>query len=224
MKLTFDDKYEKIIFYTLIIFGVFVFGVNFIRSFTSHDFNQYMLLTLEMFLGIGTLFVPFLFTMLTQLVFPKTIRLYYWFFILISVFLGTGLRLIVYISFWDKILHLFSPILLVALGYSLTNFFLKDVSLKKINPWLFLFIGFSFAGICGVFWEFWEFIWDGLIDLNLQRYMTESGIPYVGRAALMDTMEDLLTNTAGSLILTTYSFTQRHKPNYFKSYAFYKRK
>lgn len=222
MKIEFEDKQEKMIFSLLVGFGLITLLVNIIKIFTVQPASQYILLTLEMLLGIAVLFVPFLFTKLTGLVFPKMVRLYYWFFLWISVFLGTGFRLIIVIPFWDKILHTVSPILLVAVGYAFIGYYLRDIDYAKISPWLFIIMGFAFAGLCGVFWEFWEFLCDSLGDMNLQRYMSESGVPYVGQAALMDTMGDLLTNTLGALVLTLYSFTQRHKPEYFKSYAFRK--
>lgn len=222
MKLTFEDKQEKVAFYGLLAFGILTLIVNIVKIFVVEPVKQYQILTIEMIAGIAVIFLPFVFTKLTGLVFPKMVRLYYWFFLWISVFLGTGLRLIVVIPFWDKILHAVSPILLVAVGYAIIGYCLRDTDFSKISPWLFIVMGFAFAGLCGVFWEFWEFTCDTVANMNLQRYMTESGVPYVGREALMDTMGDLLTNTLGALILTVYSFTQRKKPEYFKSYAFRK--
>jgi hypothetical protein len=222
LKLTFEDKQEKTIFYALVVFGVFTLLVNVVKLFILQPVKQYQILTIEMLAGIAIIFLPFVFTQLTGLIFPKMVRLYYWFFLWISVFLGTGLRLIIVIPFWDKILHAVSPILLVAIGYAIIGYCLRDADFTRISPWLFIVMGFAFAGVCGVFWEFWEFICDSVANLNLQRYMTEAGVAYVGRAALMDTMGDLFTNTVGALILTVYSFTQRKKPNYFKNYAFRK--
>ena len=111
---------------------------------------------------------------------------------------------------------------MVAVGYAIIGYCLRDADFTKVSPWLFIIMGFAFAGLAGVFWEFWEFLCDSLGNMNLQRYMTEAGKPYIGRAALMDTMGDLFTNTIGALILTVYSFTQRHKADYFKAYAFRK--
>lgn len=222
MKLEFEDKQEKSAFYLLLVFGFIALLVNSVKIFIVQPTEQYVLLTVEMIVGIAVIFLPFVFTKFTGLIFPKMVRLYYWFFIWIAVFLGTGLRLIIIVPFWDKILHTVSPILLVATGYAIIGYCLRDTDFSKISPWLFIIMGFAFAGLCGVFWEFWEFLCDSIGNLNLQRYMTETGQPYIGREALMDTMWDLLTNTAGALLLTVYSFTQRHNPNYFKSYAFRK--
>jgi hypothetical protein len=222
MAIEFEDRQEKRAFYFLLIFGIITLLVNIVKIFVAQPTEQYVLLAAEMVAGIAVIFVPFIFTRFTGLIFPKMVRLYYWFFIWIAVFLGTGLRLIIVIPFWDKILHAVSPILLVAVGYAIIGYCLKETDFSKISPWLFIIMGFAFAGLCGVFWEFWEFICDSIGNMNLQRYMTEAGQPYVGRAALMDTMGDLLTNTIGALILTIYSFFKRHDADYFKAYAFRK--
>ncbi|OJG19790.1 hypothetical protein RU97_GL000023 [Enterococcus canis] len=216
----FHDKMEKRFFQFLVVFGIGTLLVNIVRIFTSEPSSQYQLLTLEMVAGILIIFLPMLFTKVTGLVFPKMVRLYYWFFLWISVFLGTGLRMILIVPFWDKILHAVSPMLLVAVGYALIGFYLKKIDQTQVSPWLYIIFGFAFAGVCGVFWEFWEFTCDQFFNMNLQRYMTEAGQPYIGRAALMDTMGDLLTNTLGALILTVYSFIKRKDPNYFPQYAF----
>lgn len=219
----FEDTRERQIFFFLIGFGCLTLLVNVVKIFTLAPRAQYVLLTGEMILGIGLLFVPFLFTKFTGLIFPRIIRLYYWFFLWIAVFLGTGLRLILLIPFWDKILHFVSPILLVAVGYALIGYYLREVPLDLVKASLFLVMGFAFAGLCGVFWEFWEFLCDSIGNMNLQRYMTESGQAYVGRAALMDTMGDLLINTLGALALTVYSFTRRKEMTYFQGFAFQKK-
>jgi uncharacterized integral membrane protein len=123
------------------------------------------------------------------------------------------------ISFWDKILHTVSPMVLTALGYGLIGYFMKDADISKTSPWLFLLFGFAFAGLCGVFWEFWEFLCDTVADMNLQRYATSAGKLLVGREALMDTMGDLLTNTIGAVLMGIYAHVQsRGDAAHFEEY------
>jgi hypothetical protein len=127
--------------------------------------------------------------------------------------------------FWDKILHAVSPMVLTALGYGLIGYLLKDADLEKTSPWLFLLFGFAFAGLCGVFWEFWEFLCDQFLGMNLQRFASSSGKLFVGRAALMDTMGDLLTNTIGAFVMGLFAWSQsRKKSAYFESYRLKKGK
>ncbi|MCT3474516.1 hypothetical protein, partial [Lactobacillus delbrueckii] len=51
--------------------------------------------------------------------------------------------------------------------------------------------GVAFAVFCGVLWECYEFTCDGLFAMNLQRYLS-AGRALAGRAALLDTMGDLI--------------------------------
>ena len=81
----------------------------------------------------------------------------------------------------------------------------------KTSPWLFLLFGFAFAGLCGVFWEFWEFLCDQFLGMNLQRFAASDGTLFVGRAALMDTMGDLLTNTIGAALMGLFAWSQSKK-------------
>ena len=129
------------------------------------------------------------------------------------------MHLISIISFWDKILHAVSPMVLTALGYGLIGLLLKDAPIAKTSPWLFLLFGFAFAGLCGVFWEFWEFLCDQFLGMNLQRFAASDGTLFVGRAALMDTMGDLFTNTIGALVMGIFAWTQgRNNRDYFENY------
>lgn len=54
------------------------------------------------------------------------------------------------------------------------------------------------------FWEFWEWSWDMLLDMNLQRYKSGNTV-FVGRRVLQDTMGDLLINVIGSFLLSFFS-------------------
>lgn len=202
------------------IFGILVFGYSFWEMFQgTYEQSQALLFMFQALLGIALIYAPELIEKLIKIRFPKTTIYFYWFFLLISVFLGTVLHLIEIVSFWDKILHTVSPMVLTAVGYGITCMVLKDTAPKEVSIWLFLLMGFSFAGICGVFWEFWEFLCDSVANMNLQRYATLDGTPFVGRAALMDTMGDLFTNTLGAFLMGVFAFVQsKGKANYFENY------
>jgi hypothetical protein len=206
------------------IFGILVFGFSLWEFFQGvYDKQQGLIFLVQAILGIILIYVPELSRKLLRIQLPNATVYFYWFFLLISVFMGTILHLIEIVSFWDKVLHTVSPMVLTAVGYGLICMFLKDVPVNRVSPWLFLLLGFAFAGLCGVFWEFWEFICDSVGGMNLQRYATLDGVPFIGRAALMDTMGDLLTNTIGAAIMGVIAYFQgRGKPDYFDSYRIQK--
>jgi hypothetical protein len=219
-------KETKKVQFALLLFGIFVVGYNIFEFVTGkYSTTQGVTFIIESLLGIVLIFLPQIIWRVFRIEIPSAIILFYWFFLFISVFLGTGLHLISLISFWDKILHAVSPMVLTALGYGLIGYLLKDADLEKTSPWLFLLFGFAFAGLCGVFWEFWEFLCDQFLGMNLQRFASSSGKLFVGRAALMDTMGDLLTNTIGAFVMGLFAWSQsRKKSAYFESYRLKKGK
>ncbi|WP_369886378.1 hypothetical protein [Enterococcus ratti] len=204
----------------LLFFGALVVCYNLYEFFLKkYSMTQGITFIIESSAGILLIFLPQIVKKLTKLCIPDAIVLFYWFFLFISVFLGTGMHLISIVSFWDKILHAVSPMVLTALGYGLIGLLLKEAPISKTSPWLFLLFGFAFAGVCGVFWEFWEFLCDQFLGMNLQRFASSNGTVFVGRAALMDTMGDLLTNTIGALLMGIFTWLQgKNNPNYFENY------
>lgn len=214
------SKTVKKVQIALVVFGLFVVCYNIFEFITNkYSTTQGITFIIESLAGIVLIFLPQIMKKLFHLHIPDAIVLFYWFFLFISVFLGTGMHLISIISFWDKILHAVSPMVLTALGYGLIGLLLKKAPIAKTSPWLFLLFGFAFAGLCGVFWEFWEFLCDQFLGMNLQRFAASDGTLFVGRAALMDTMGDLLTNTIGALLIGIFAWVQgKNDPAYFESY------
>lgn len=214
------NKTMKKIQLALVAFGVFVVCYNLYEFITKkYSTTQGVTFIIESLAGILLIFLPQIVRKIAKLYVPDAIVLFYWFFLFISVFLGTGMHLISIISFWDKILHAVSPMVLTALGYGLIGLLLKDAPIAKTSPWLFLLFGFAFAGLCGVFWEFWEFLCDQFLGMNLQRFAASDGTLFVGRAALMDTMGDLFTNMIGALVMGIFAWTQgRNNRDYFENY------
>lgn len=210
--------------YALFAFGIFCVVFN-IWEFISAKYStkQGIIFIVESIMGILLIFLPVFLEKILKIKVSDSIIYFYWFFLFISVFLGTALHMISIIYFWDKILHLVSPMLLTAVGYGIIGFFLRNTDKKMISPWFFLLFGFAFAGLCGVLWEFWEFLCDSIGNMNLQRYNMSNGNPFIGREALMDTMGDLFTNTVGALLMLVFSYIKSKKnPNYFDNYIFRK--
>ena len=54
----------------------------------------------------------------------------------------------------------------------------------------------------------------------IQRYNMSNGQPFIGRAALMDTMGDLFTNTLGAFVMGVYTYIRsKGNPEYLENYA-----
>ncbi|MCI5775710.1 MAG: hypothetical protein MR008_04540 [Aerococcus sp.] len=186
--------------------------------------SQQITIIVETLAGMALIFVPQLADRLLHIKISPTITWGYLLFLLISVFIGTGWDMYNRVSFWDKILHAVSPAILTMVGYALLTHLLSRVPNSGSLVGTYLIFGFAFAGICGIGWEFWEFSWDHLLNMNLQRYMGLGGEALVGRAALMDTMSDFFWNTTGAVIMLIYSAIRSHMTaNYFDRYYIVKR-
>ena len=58
----------------------------------------------------------------------------------------------------------------------------------------------------GAIWEIYEFTIDGLMQLNMQKYALENGVALVGRAALIDTMSDLIVDAVGAFVIAVIGY------------------
>ena len=111
----------------------------------KYSTKQGVTFVIECLLGIGLIFLPDLVNKFLKLLChrPSFILLV---FLFISVFLGTSLHMISIISFWDKILHFVSPMLLTAVGYGIAGFLLKKTKYADVSPWLFYYLGLHLQG------------------------------------------------------------------------------
>lgn len=117
-------------------------------------------------------------------------------------------------SWWDVILHGMSGIMLGILGYAIYNTLGTNDSSSPI--WVSIWI-MCFALAAGAMWEIWEYATDAIFGLNSQEFLTSSGTfdcttPLQGRAALKDTMEDLILDFIGAAIIAVTAFFNVKKP------------
>ena len=70
----------------------------------------------------------------------------------------------------------------------------------NLSPFFVAFFAFCFALAAGAVWEIIEFTIDGVLGFNMQKFALQDGTRLVGRAALSDTMKDIIVDTCGALI------------------------
>lgn len=171
--------------------------------------------------GVGLLLglAPIVIERLGHFRFPIILLVLFEAFIIGSVLLGTGLQCYG-IPYWDKFLHLFSAAMLAGLGLAIFAALTPQAQLRQTKPLLLALFALAFGTLLGVCWEFYEFTGDGLLGLNMQRYMQGHTL-LAGRAALMDTMGDLLADVLGSaaLAVTAY-FGLRRDPAWLTTFEF----
>lgn len=168
---------------------------------------DYMLSLLQCLLGLGVMFVPSFIGKRFSVTIPNYMYVLYYIFLYCAVYLGEVRSFYFLIPHWDVYLHTFSGAMLGALGFSLASMMNEEKRIPlRLSPGFLALFAFCFALACGVVWEIYEYTVDTLLKLNMQKYMTESGAILSGRAALQDTMEDMIVDAAGALVMSIVGY------------------
>lgn len=169
--------------------------------------TDYILMLSQCILGVIALFIPNIITKKTRIIIPSYMYLVYILFLYGAVFLGEVRNYFYKVPHWDTILHTCSGAMLGALGFSFVNILNRQEKIHvALSPIFVALFAFGFAITLGVLWEIYEFAFDGLLGLNMQKFALENGTQLVGRAALADTMEDLIVDSLGAFIMSVIGY------------------
>lgn len=168
---------------------------------------DYVLMLSQCILGIIGFFLPNIISKKTKIVIPSNMYIAYILFLYGAVFLGEVRNYYYKVPHWDIILHTFSGVMFGALGFSFVNILNKYEKVHvKLSPLFVSLFAFTFAVALGVIWEIYEFTFDGLLGLNMQKFALENGTQLVGRTALADTMEDLIVDCIGAFTMSVIGY------------------
>ncbi len=169
--------------------------------------SDYTLMLIQCLLGIVVMMLPSVLQRRWALPIPNFIFILYYIFLYCAIFLGEVLSFYYRIPHWDTILHMFSGAMLGALGLILVSIFNEsDYAYVRLSPFFVSLFAFCFALAAGAIWEIYEFAIDGVMQLNMQKYLTEEGAVLCGRAALVDTMDDLISDTIAALAVSVVGY------------------
>jgi len=114
---------------------------------------------------------------------------------------------------FDSILHGLSGSMIAILGFSIIRLLNNSEKVDlKLNPLFVSIFVVCFTITVGVAWEFFEFLSDAITGSNMQRYShSVTREPFLGRAALFDTMKDLLLDAGGAIIMAIISYVDLKK-------------
>ncbi|WP_163655653.1 hypothetical protein [Listeria sp. PSOL-1] len=169
--------------------------------------GDYIFLLVEIILGIVILALPSILARRFKFQIPGLVYILFVIFLYGAIYLGTIQKFYAIVPYWDKILHTFSGAMLGAGGFSFVSILNADENVvMKMKPGFIAVFSFCFAVTLGAFWEVYEYTFDGLLGLNMQRFMTSSGTPLVGRAALADTMGDIIVDIVGALAIAIIGY------------------
>lgn len=204
----------RILFASLVVSSIFI-AVRLVfapgAGEVSAEFNKqrsdYSLMLLQCCLGIVVMMLPSFINHRWSVPIPNFIYIMYYAFLYCAVFLGEVFSFYYRVPHWDTILHVFSGAMLSALGLILVNL-LNDHMPESVHlsPFFIALFAFCFSVALGAIWEIYEYTVDGIMELNMQKYMTEAGVARIGRDALVDTMKDLICDAAAALVVSILGF------------------
>jgi uncharacterized membrane protein YjdF len=114
---------------------------------------------------------------------------------------------------WDDFLHSMSSFLTACVGFSLlVSLAERSRGAVKLPPAYCAVFAFLLSLGFGAVWELYEFSFDGLLGLNMQKTILGNGEMLAGHAAVVDTMKDVFVDCIGGLSasLLCYFFA-KHK-------------
>lgn len=169
--------------------------------------TEYILMLTQCILGVIGFFLPNIISKKTKIVIPSNMYIVYVLFLYGAVFLGEVRNYYYRVPHWDTILHTCSGAMLGALGFSFVNILNKHEKVHvELSPLFVALFAFGFAISLGVMWEIYEFTFDGVLGLNMQKFALEDGTQLIGRAAVTDTMEDLIVDSVGAFTMATIGY------------------
>ncbi len=167
--------------------------------------SDYVLMLVQCALGLVVMFLPSMLERRFRITVPNDMCVMYFVFLYCAIYLGEVRSFYYLIPYWDTMLHAMSAMMLGALGFSLVSI-LNDAPVTHVDlsPRFVALFAFCFALTVGVLWEIYEFTFDGLLQMNMQKFRLEDGTELIGHAALTDTMKDLITDALGALLISVW--------------------
>lgn len=150
------------------------------------------------FTGILTLFLtflPYIIARKNHIVLPSGFFIIILLFIFAANYLGELKSYYLKFWWWDLMLHTLSGVILGFTGFLLVYILNKEEKVNVfLSPIFMSAFAFCFAVSIGALWEIFEFSMDSIFGLNMQK------------SGLVDTMWDLIVDSAGAVVASTYGF------------------
>ncbi|HRU29754.1 MAG TPA: hypothetical protein P5082_12350 [Treponema sp.] len=212
------EKKRLIKILTLIVFGSLVvssiyviirmvmvaFGIPLPGDRTEND---YILMLLQCMLGIFMMLLPDLISKGVNIQVPNFMHIAYIIFLYCAIYLGEVRNFYNEVPNWDTVMHTFSGGMLGALGFSVVVILNRAERVPvNLSPVFVALFAFCFALTLGVFWEYYEYFFDGIFHINMQKYALPDGTPLTGHDALTDTMKDLFVDALGAFVTSAVGY------------------
>lgn len=173
----------------------------------GHIKSDYVLMLTQCILGVVVLLLPGAIEKKINIQIPSNMMVLFTLFIYASTFLGEVRSFYYRVPHFDTLLHVFSGGMIAALGFSLILFLNNSEKIPvNLSPLFVACFTFCFSLAVGGAWEIYEFLADGILNTNMQKFALEDGTNLVGRLAVVDTMKDLIVDALGALVISTLGY------------------
>ena len=208
-------KFSKILYFAVLISFILpviylVIKIILISNGVSSDvrpISDYSLMLLECLLGIIVIHIPSILEKKFSFEIPYALNIMYLVFLYCAITLGEVRDFYYRVPHWDTILHTLSGVMLGFFGFMVIDILNRDKNTSvNLSPIFVSLFAFCFAVSIGLVWEIYEYSFDGILGLNMQKFRLEDGTELIGRAALSDTMDDIIVDALGALSASVYGF------------------
>ena len=172
-----------------------------------HSDADYALMLTQCVLGLLVINIPLLLAKQFRFKLPVFLYTMYIIFLYCAIFLGEVRSFFYIIPGWDNILHGFSSLMLGFFGFMVITILNRDEHVMlHLSPMFSCVFAFCFALTIGCIWEIYEYTFDGILGLNMQKFMLANGTLLVGHSALTDTMKDIIIDALGALTASVFGY------------------
>ncbi len=169
--------------------------------------SDYTLMMFQSAMGILSMLLPTFIARRLKVDIPNFMEIMFILFLYAAIYLGEVRSFFYLIPFWDTILHSFSAFMTAALGFFVSDLLNSNKRVRmRLSPLFLAVFAFCFSVAIGTLWEIFEFAVDGILGVNMQKFMLEDGTQLIGREALSDTMGDIIVDAGSALIMSTIGY------------------
>ncbi|HHX72758.1 MAG TPA: hypothetical protein GX701_07535 [Clostridiales bacterium] len=172
-----------------------------------HSDADYLLMLFQCILGLVTIHIPSLLEKNLRFEIPGMLYGFYIVFLYGSIFLGEVRSFYYLVPHWDSIMHFLSSVMTGFFGLMVVTILNRDERVAiRLSPIFVVLFAFSFSVMIGAVWEVLEYVIDGVLGVNMQKFITADGTVLVGRAALSDTMKDIIIDILGAFLASIIGY------------------
>ena len=197
---------DKSVFLFSSIMFLATFLVFLVFQIVNYKDESYLPNLLQLFGGLVFTCVPLVLRRF-KLYVNSYLAIVWYLFMIATFYLGLNFEVYKMGVWYDKIVHLVSGAVVGLIALTFVN-----MNGKRTNKFSIFLTVVAFAGFLGLVWEVIEFTFDGIFGDNSQRYADiDTGVPFVGREALYDSMYDMIADLLGGILMAIALMFISHK-------------